>query len=86
MTTFRRHGRRDARYTARLHLDDLGEVTVETQNVSESGVLIRCKHLKYIFTVGEELEVSLFCDSPEGRRALFRVTRVTEDGLALSFS
>ncbi|MFL0811105.1 MAG: PilZ domain-containing protein [Agarilytica sp.] len=85
MTRYRRHGRTPLGCEVKLEHDELGEVLAVAKDVSETGLFIMCKMLAQNLVVGDALVAKIFRDDAWHAPSLFRVVRLTEDGLGLTY-
>ncbi len=83
--SYRKHGRILLKCDVKVEHEALGEVLAETQDISETGILIKCKALVGRISVGEALKAKMCPDAKCDPPSLFTVVRLTDDGLALTY-
>ncbi len=84
--SYRRHGRTALQCEVTLEHDAIGEVVAEAKDVSETGILVKCKDLVGKLAVGQALKAKVCRNAECTPPSEFKVARLTDDGAALTSS
>ncbi len=84
--SYRRHGRTALQCEVTLEHDAIGEVVAEAKDVSETGMLVKCKDLVGKLAVGQALKAKICRNAECTPPSEFTVARLTDDGAALTSS
>ncbi len=85
MQSFRKHGRELVKFAVTFKHRELGDITVETRDVSETGVFVNCKDLIPHFSIGDEITAKLHRDCENESQVVAKVVRLTNDGIGLAY-